>query len=305
MDQNELDGLVALKLVVEKRNFTAAAEELGISPPAISKIIKHLEHRLGVALLSRTTRSTSLTEAGERFLNQAGPAIEQILVAIKGVGRYAEKPSGLLRINLPRATFHPYIEPLLISFAKKHPDVTVDLHFADHTEDVVESGFDAGIRYSDILAKDMVAVRISGPIRFIVVGSKKYLEKAGRPKLPKDLLSHNCLRLRFGNAGVYDRWEFENKGRDLQVQVKGSLIMNDPLLLVDAALGNLGLTYVVEDAVRDHLKSGKLDEVLSQFAPSSAGFYLYYPQRSQVQPKLRAFIEHVKDQSRDTLAIFN
>lgn len=294
MDKNQLNGLLALKLVADKRNFTAAAEELGVSPPAISKMIKHLESRLGAPLLTRTTRSTSLTEAGEKFLDQAGPALDQILTAIKGVGKYAEKPSGILKINLPRSTFHPYIEPVLNSFAKKHPDVIVDLHFADHTEDVVESGFDAGIRHADILAKDMVAVRISDAIRFIVVGSKKYLDKVGRPKAPKDLLSHNCLRLRFGSARVYERWEFENKGKDIQVQVKGSLIMNDPLLLIDAAINGLGLIYTVDDSVKEHLKSGKLEEVLVQFAPSSTGYYLYYPQRSQVQPKLRAFIDHVK-----------
>lgn len=297
MDKDQLDGLLALKLVADKRNFTAAAEELGVSPPAISKMIKQLESRLGAPLLTRTTRSTSLTEAGERFLAQAGPALDQILLAIKGVGNYAQKPSGILKINLPRSTFHPYIEPVLASFTKKHPDITVDLQFADHTEDVVQSGFDAGIRHADILAKDMVAVRISNPIRFIVVGSKKYLDKAGRPKVPKDLLTHNCLRLRFGSAGVYDRWEFENKGRDIQVQVKGTLIMNDPLLLVDSAISGLGLIYTVDDSVTEHLKSGKLEEVLSPFASPSAGYYLYYPQRSQVQPKLRAFIEHLKASS--------
>ena len=161
----------------------------------------------------------------------------------------------------------------LVSFTKKHPDITVDLLFADHTEDIVESGFDAGIRHADILAKDMVAVRISRAIRFIVAGSKKYLDKAGRPRLPKDLLAHNCLRFRFGSTGVYDRWEFENKGKDIQVQVKGTIIMNDPLLLIDAAMSGLGLIYAVEDSIKEQLKSGKLEEVL---------------------PKLRAFIDHTK-----------
>jgi DNA-binding transcriptional LysR family regulator len=295
MDKSDLDGLLALKLVAEKRNFKAAADELRISPAAISKMIKQVEKRLGVALLSRTTRSTSLTEAGERFLREAGPGIDQVLAAVRGVGSYTDKPSGILRINLPRATFQPYIEPLISSFTKKHPDVTVDLYFEDHKSDVVESGFDAGVRHSDILAKDMIAVRISGPIRFIAAGSKKYLDKAGRPKQPKDLLSHNCIRFRLGSAGIYDRWEFEHKGRDIQVQVKGSLIMNDPLLMVEAAVNGLGLVYTVEDSVEPQLKSGKLEIVLDQFAPSSTGYYLYYPQRSQMQPKLRAFVEHIRE----------
>lgn len=295
MDKNQLDGLLALKLIAEKKTFTSAADELGISPPAITKIIKQLEKRLGVSLLARTTRSTSLTEAGERFLAEAGPGLEQILAAVNNVGTYAAKPSGLLRINLPRVTFQPYIEPLLTSFVKKYPDITVELYFEDQRSDIVESGFDAGIRHSDILAQDMVAVRLSKSIRFVVAGSKKYLDKFGRPTSPKDLLAHNCIRFRFGNASVYDRWEFEHKGRDLQVQVKGSLIMNDSILLINAATSGHGLIYTVEDAIKDQLNSGKLEEVLASYAPESSGYYLYYPRKSQVQPKLRAFINHLKE----------
>lgn len=296
MKKDELDGLLALKLVAEKKNFTAAAEQLNISPPAISKMIKLLEKRLGVTLLSRTTRSTSLTEAGERFLNQAGPALEVILSAIRGASSYTDKPSGLLRVNLPRATYRPYIQPLIASFLQKYPDVSVEFYFEDQTSDIVASGFDAGIRHSDILAKDMIAVRLSGPIRFVVAGSKKYLEQFGKPKTPQELLSHKCLLFRLGSGGVYDRWEFEQKGRDIQVQVKGSLIMNDPLLITEAAVNGLGLMYVVEDAIRDHLKSGKLELVLGQYASESTGYFIYYPQRSQSQPKLRAFVDHLKNE---------
>ncbi len=294
MEKDQLDGLLALKLVAEKRNFTAAADELGISPPAISKMIKHLEKRIGVSFLARTTRSTSLTEAGERFLNQVGPALDEILSAIRSANEYAEKPSGLLRVNLPRAIYRPFIEPILGSFRKKFPEVNVELYFEDQTSDIVASGFDVGVRHSDILAQDMIAVRLSGPIRFVVAGSKKYLDKAGRPKTPKDLLGHDCIVFRFGSTGIYDRWEFEQKGRDIQVQVKGSVIMNDPLLITDGAVNGLGLIYTVEDAIRDELKSGRLEVVLGQFASKSAGYYLYYPQKSEGQPKLNAFIEHIR-----------
>lgn len=294
MDKNVLDGLIALKLVAEKRSFTAAADELSISPPAISKLIRQLEKRFGAQLLSRTTRSTSLTEAGKRFLTEAGPALDQILSAIQNVGAYAEKPSGLLRINLPRSPFI-HLEPILQSFAKKHPEITVELFFEDHMTDIIEGGFDAGIRHSDILAKDMVAVRMSNKIRFVVAGSKKYLDKAGRPKQPKDLLSHQCIRLRLGANFFYDRWEFEHRGRDLQVQVKGSLIMNDPLLLINAALSGHGLIYAVEDNVKPYIKSGQMEVVLDQYACESSGFYLYFPQRSQTQPKLRAFVDHLRN----------
>lgn len=297
MYHEQLDGLLALKIVADTRNFTVAAKTLGVSPSAVSQTIKQLERRLGVALLSRTTRSTSLTEAGERFLSQAGPALDQILAALENVGTYAEKPSGLLRLNLPRQVYPFYVAPLVASFIKKYPEITVELFFEDQTSDVVEKGFDAGIRLSDILAKDVVAIKLFGPVRFVTAASPKYLDKMGRPKHPKDLLFHNCIRPRLG-AGLYERWEFEDKGKEFQVQVKGSLILNDSLLMLDAAVEGAGIAYSTEDAIRDEVRSGQLEIVLDQFACVSTGFYLYYPKRSQVLPKLRAFIEHIKSENK-------
>jgi len=299
MYQDQLNGLLALKAVADRRNFTAAAKTLGISPSAVSQTIKQLEQRLGVALLSRTTRSTSLTEAGARFLTQAGPALDQILVALENVGTYAEKPSGLLRLNLPRQIYPFYVAPLIKSFIQEHPEVTIELFFEDQVSDVVEKGFDAGIRLSDILAKDVVAIKLFGPVRFVTAASPRYLEKMGRPKHPKDLLSHNCVRPRLG-AGLYERWEFEQKGKEFQVQVKGSLILNDSLLMIDAAIDGAGIIYTTEDAIRDKVRSGELEIVLKQFACSSTGFYLYFPKRAQVLPKLRAFIEHIKSKGKTT-----
>ncbi len=294
MDRNQLDGLIALKLIAEKKNFTAAADELGITPPAISKMIKQLESKLGVSLLARTTRSMSLTEAGERFLNDAGPALDQILAAMDNVGSYAQKPSGLLRLNLPRAVC-PTIFPIISSFIKKYPDVSIELYFEDAVSDVVEKGFDAGIRLSDILAKDMVAVKLYGPVKFVTSASPKYLNKMGRPKHPKDLLQHNCIRFKFESGYMYDRWEFESKGKEFQVQIKGSLIMNDPLILKNACVDGHGVMYTSYDSIEDLVKSGKLEVILEQYAAKSEGFYLYYPKRSQVMPKLRAFIDHIKN----------
>jgi len=295
MQNDQLDGLLALKLVAEKLNFSAAAKELNVSPSAISQAIKQLESRLGVALLSRTTRSTSMTEAGRRFLDQAGPAMEQILAAIKDVGTYAEKPSGLLRLNMARVIYPTYLAPYVSSFIKKYPDVTVEIFFEDGLSDVVREGFDAGIRLSDILAKDVVAMKLFGPVRFVTVGSPKYFAKHGRPKHPKDLLIHNCIRGRLGST-IYERWEYDHKGKELQVLVKGSLIFNDSLQMLKAASEGLGLIYTIEEAVRDKVESKKLEIVLDAFAPKSDGFYLYYPQRSQVLPKLRAFIDHIKNE---------
>jgi len=303
MNQNALDGLMALRLVADKRNFTAAAAELDISPPAISKIIKLLERRLGVALLSRTTRSTSLTEAGERFLNQAGPAVDQILAAIKDLGTYASKPSGLLRLNLPLFSYSSYLAPRIGSFLMRYPEVSVELFFEDAATDVVEKGFDAGIRDSDILAKDMVAIKLFGPIRFVIVGAPKYFKRKGRPKHPKELLSHDCIRVRVDAGWIYDRWEFEQKGKAFQVQVKGSLLLNDATLALNAASDGLGLMYVTEDIAKEKISSGKLEIVLKPYAPSSDGYYLYYPRRSQVQPKLRAFIEHLEKEKAQPLPL--
>jgi len=294
MDKDQLDGLLALKLVADKRNFTAAAEALRVSPSAISKTIRQLETRLGVTLLTRTTRATSLTEAGERFLSQVGPALDLILAAMKDAESLAGKPAGRLRLNVPQLIYPNFLKAVVLSFIKKYPDVSVEICFENAATDIFERGFDAGIRLSDILAKDMVALRLFGPIRHVIVGSPKYFDKFGRPKHPKDLLSHNCIVVGVGDR-IYDRWEFESKGKAFEVQVKGSLVMNNSLLALDATLDGAGLVYSNEDAVVDKIEAGDLEVVLGQYAPSSTGWYLYYPQRSQVHPKPRAFIEHVKE----------
>jgi DNA-binding transcriptional LysR family regulator len=294
MQNDQLDGLLALKLVAEKRNFSAAATELGISPSAVSQAIKQLESKLGVSLLSRTTRSTSLTEAGESFLAQAGPAMDQILLALGQVGNYAQRPSGLLRLNIPRLVYPSYLAPKIVSFRKKYPEISVELYFEDAVSDMVAGGFDAGIRLSDVLEKDMVATKLVGPVRFVTAASPKYLNKAGRPKHPKDLLSFDCIVPRINKDRLYDRWEFEQKGTEFSVHVKSSMIMNDSGFSAKAAMDGLGIIYTFEDAIKDKIESGKLEVILSQYQTSSAGFYLYYPKRSQVLPKLRAFIDHIK-----------
>jgi DNA-binding transcriptional LysR family regulator len=293
MEKNHLDGLLAFALVAERRNFTAAAKELRVSPSAISKMIQQLEARLGVTLLTRTTRATSLSEAGERLLGQIGPALEVILAAMRDAGNLADKPSGRLRLNVPQLAYPNFLKPLVASFNKQYPEVTVELCFENAASDIFERGFDAGVRVSDILAKDMVALKLYGPLRHIVAGAPSYLDRFGRPEHPKDLLSHNCLCVGVGHR-VYDRWEFEHKNKPFEVQVRGSLIMNDANLALDAAEDGAGLVYSDEDMIIDRIKASRLEIVLGDYASASTGCYLYYPQRSQVSPKLRAFIEHVK-----------
>jgi DNA-binding transcriptional LysR family regulator len=297
MQTDRLNGLIALKAVASHRSFRGAALFLGISTSAVSQAIKQLERRLGAALLSRTTRSTRLTEVGEKFLNQAGPALEQILVAMEDVENSASRPSGLLRLNTPRAVYPSPLAPLIASFRAKYPDVSVELFFEDHQSDVVQGGFDAGIRLSDILEKDMVAVKMFGPVRFITAAAPCYLKKRGHPKHPRDLLLHDCIVVRFGNLVLYNRWEFESKGKPFQVQVKESLILNDSLIMKDAASDGAGIIYTTENSIQSELEAGKLEALLKDYSTTSKGFYLYYPQRSQVLPKLRSFIEHIKEHS--------
>lgn len=293
LKNDQLDGLIALKIVATNKSFTAAAKVLGITPSAISQIIKQLEERIGVTLLSRTTRSISLTEAGEKFLNESGPALDQILLALEHVGDFATKATGTLRLNLPRLAYRSFVEPVVKTFREKYPEVTVELYFEDAKSDVVGNGFDAGIRLSDILMKDMVAIKLYGPIHFVIAGAPSYFEKHGRPQHPKDLLAHNCILTRLG-SGLYDRWEFEQKGKEFEVHVKGTLIMNESSFQIDAGINGQGLIYTSEDSIRNEIRDGKLEIVLEKFKTSSSGYYLYYPKNSQVMPKLRAFIDHIK-----------
>jgi DNA-binding transcriptional LysR family regulator len=282
--------LIALRTVADFRNFRAAAKHLGRSPSAISQTIKLLEGRLGAPLLSRTTRSTRLTEAGERFLSQVGPALDQILSAPQEINALAKRPSGLLRITMPKSVYLR-TSRVIAAFQKAHREISLEIDFGDDVGDLVERGFDAGIQLSETLAKDVIAVKLIGPVRFVTAASPRYLKEAGRPMHPRDLLIHNCLRFRTGRDEFYDHWEFESKGKDFSVKVTGTLVMNDAILLRDAALAGSGIIYFSEDLVRDQVNAGKLEVVLGQYAATSAGYYLYFPKRSQVQPKLRAFVD--------------
>lgn len=295
MKHDLLQGLETIRVVAATGSFTAAATSLGVSPSAVSQAVKQTEERLGIVLFSRTTRSMSLTEDGSKLLARVAPALSEIRAAVDEAAESAGTPRGLLRINLPKMIYRHSVGPLVRSFMARYPDVRMELYFENLPTDIVAAGFDAGVRASEILASDMVAVKLFGPVRYLVVGSPDYLDREGRPSHPRDLTAHNCLCGRIGES-LYDHWEFEGANGEFQVQVEGSLILNDAELTIDAAADGLGLAFVTDESVRKQLADGRLECVLEKYACRTDGFFLYYPSRSRDQPKLRAFVDHVLEQ---------
>ncbi|CBW25376.1 putative lysR-family transcriptional regulator [Halobacteriovorax marinus SJ] len=295
MNKDQLDGLVALKLVAENKSFKKAAEILNISTPAISRIISNLERRMGVILLTRTTRNVNPTEAGITFLNKAGPAIDEIIDAQSSVRTLGNEPSGLLRINAPVIFYQHYLKDYVREFLKKYPKVQLEIFSDDQAVDIFSQGFDAGIRVDDIIAKDLIALKLFGPIDFITVASPKYIKEFGSPSHPKELLDHNCILLRFGSGtSVYDKWEFEDKKKEFTVRVNGNLILNNSEHIRQAALSHSGIIYIEKGSVINDLERGKLKVVLEEYKTQSTGFYLYYPHKIHISPALRAFINFFK-----------
>lgn len=287
-----LDGVDAFLLVAEKRNFRLASVELGISPSALSQKIRALEERVGVPLLVRTTRNVGLTQAGQIFLEHARPAYSGMLAAFEETRSLGE-PAGLLRLHMPHAVIPLLIEPVLAGFRAAYPRIDLEVMASDHSVDLVEEGFDAGVQLGELLDSDMIIFRLTPPIRFAVVGAPAYFERHGRPGEPADLRDHACLRLRM-NSELRGHWVFLHAGRRQEVAVAGPLITNDQSLLVSAALQGLGLCYLSEGSVRPHLASGALASVLTDQMPTSDGLFLYYPNRAHILPKLRVFLDYVR-----------
>ncbi|SRR5579871_982974 len=296
MRQGALDGVEAFLNVARHRNFSRAAAELGVTPSAISQAVRTLEARIGAALFTRTTRSVGLTEAGERFLARAKPAFEELVVAGETARELGQRPAGLLRLAVPRAAVPILLEPLIASFCKAYPDVEVELAASEELVDLAKAGFDAGVRMGQFVAKDMIAVRLSPPFPFVVVGSPAYFARHDHPLRPEDLREHSCLRLR-RSSGALALWSLDQNGRTLQIAVSGPLIANDFPTVLGAAIEGVGLAQVPEPIASAAIKAGKLAVVLSKFAPTVPGMFLYYPGQRHMPPKLRAFIDHVKSRS--------
>lgn len=291
--QGALDGVEAFLSVAQHRNFRKAAADLAVTPSAISQAVRTLESRLGAALFIRTTRSVGLTEVGERFLSRAKPAFEELVAASEIARDLGRRPAGLLRLAAPRAVVPILLEPLIASFCKAYPEIEVELAASEELVDLAAGGFDAGIRMGQFINPDMVAVRLTKPFPFAVVGSPDYLARRGRPKRPDDLREHACLRLRRSNGGLAP-WSLNDNGRSIELAVSGSFIGHDFPTLVGAALEGVGLAQVPAPLISAAVKDKKLVRVLDQFAPTTPGVFLYYPGHRQILPKLRAFIDHVK-----------
>jgi len=292
MRLNQLDGLLAFWKVAEHRGFSAAAAALEVSPSALSQAIRSLETRLGVRLLNRTTRSVSLTEAGEAYLSRIGPALGEVLGAGEQLHALQGRPSGVLRINAARISIAMVLRPLLAGFLETHPDVQIELSNDEGYVDIVERGFDAGVRLGESVQKDMVAVPLGGPVAVAVVGSPAYFKRHPAPRHPSDLVRHDCVRFRFSSSGAIHKWELRVDDRIVEYEIGGSLTISDSLFSVEAALDGIGLAYTFEQLALPHLRAKTLKRVLGEFSPTFPGFYLYYPSRRQQPSKLKAFVDY-------------
>lgn len=291
-----LDGVEAFLSVAQHRNFRRAAAELGVTPSAMSQAVRALEARIGAALFIRTTRSVGLTEAGERFLARAKPAFEELVAASAIARDLGQRPAGLLRLSVPRAVVPILLEPLIASFCQAYPDVEVEIAASEELVDLAARGFDAGVRMGQFIAADMVTVRLAPAFGLIIVGSPAYLARRRRPERPDDLRQHACLRLR-RSSGAIALWSLVENGRPIEIAVSGPLIAHDFPTVLGAAIEGVGLAQVPEPIACAPLSAGKLVRVLEPFTPMTPGVCLYYPGARQMTPKLRAFIDHVKQRS--------
>jgi DNA-binding transcriptional LysR family regulator len=287
----ELSAFVA---VAEHGSFTKAAAQLGVSKGSLSHSIRAIEERLGVRLLNRTTRSLALTEAGERMLARLRPLIDDLEATVDEVNEFRDRPAGHLRLTMPRPVASFVIAPLLARFVAQYPEIIVDISVSPALTDIVAGRYDAGFRVGDRIGRDMIAVRVTDALRFVVAASPDYLARHPAPEKPQDLHAHNCIRLRFP-SGAFVPWRFVFEGRVIEIEVEGSLIANEADLLVRAALDGAGVLYVLEDFAAATIATGQLIPLLEAWIPPpSEGFFLYYPSRRQNLASLRALINFLR-----------
>ncbi|TIO09036.1 LysR family transcriptional regulator [Mesorhizobium sp.] len=293
MKRTHLSQLAVLATVAQCGSFRGAARELAIAPSAVSHAVSSLEAHLGVRLLARSTRSVAPTEEGAQLLERLRPALSEIDLALESAVEARDRPAGNLRLTVPRTAAHLALTPRLGAFASAYPDIVLEIVIEDRFTDVVEGGFDAGVRLGESLQRDMIAVRIGPDLRGAVVGAPSYFATMPRPRHPHDLVDHRCLRFRF-SSGILYSWEFEKDGEEIELPVQGPLILDEDHLIANAAVDGAGLAFLFEDYVREALAAGKLIRVLEDWCPPFDGFFVYYPSRRQMRPALRAFVDFFK-----------
>jgi DNA-binding transcriptional LysR family regulator len=294
MPRTDLNDIVAFLAVARERSFTRAAAQLGVSQSALSQTLRGLESRLGLRLLTRTTRSVAPTEAGERLLHAAGPRLEEIEAELAALSALRDKPAGTIRITAHDHAIRSVLWPALRTLLPGYPDIKVEIVIDYGLTDIVAERFDAGVRTGEMVGKDMVAVRIGPDMRSAVVGAASYFAHRPRPETPQDLTAHTCINLRLPTRGGLYAWEFEKGPREVKVRVEGQLVFNGTAPMLDAALAGFGLAYVPEDTVRDHLADGRLIRVLADWCPPYPGYHLYYPSRRQPTPAFALLVNALR-----------
>lgn len=296
MSRTHFGDLVAFIAVAQERSFTRAAARIGVSQSALSQTIRGLEARLGVRLLTRTTRGVSPTDAGERLLLAAAPRFEEIEAELSAVAELRDKPTGTIRLTASEHAADTVLWPRLGHFLRAHPEVKVELHIDYGLSDIATEQFDMGVRLGDELEKDMVAVRIGPDHRFVVVGSAAYFASHARPKAPGDLTGHNCIGFRLPTYGGLYAWELQKGRKEYKVRVEGQMILNGMYQVLTAAIEGVGLAFVPEDVAKPHIAAGKLVQVLDDWCPMFTGFHLYYPSRRQHSRAMALLVEALRYQ---------
>jgi DNA-binding transcriptional LysR family regulator len=291
MDRDLLSHLPVIVTVARRGGFAAAAAELGMSPSAVSHAVRLVEERIGQPLFARTTRSVALTEAGEALVGTVGPALQDIAERMERIRAVKGRASGLLKINASRIAFPLTLTRIVSAMAERYPDVTVEIFADERLTDIIDEGFDAGVRLGEMIAEDMVAVRLTPPFQAIVVASPAYIERHGRPNSLADLARHNCIGYRQMRSGALYRWDLSDEGKDVVVETRGTPIVTDSLSARDLALAGIGLAYLFEPLVRADMEAGRLVQVLPEASIEEPGLFLYFPRRASMAPKLRAFID--------------
>src|SRR5436190_2700592 len=294
MHRGDLNNLLAFLAVGQERSFTRAAAKLGVSQSALSHTIRGLEERLGLRLLTRTTRSVAPTEAGERLLRTVAPKLEEIDAELSALTELRDQPAGTLRITAAEHSAVTILWPALAKLLPRYPDIKVEVNVDYGFTDIVAERYDAGVRLGEQVAKDMIAVRIRPDMRMAVVGSPSYFAKQKRAKTPQDLTAHDCINIRLPTYGGLYAWEFEKGGRELKVRVEGQLVFNGTTQMLNAALGGFGLAYVPEDLAQPHVAQGRLKRVLEDWCPPYPGYHLYYPSRRHSSPAFALLVDALR-----------